>query len=289
MDILCLFFICAQNATLAIMLVTVDTGGTKTLIASFGHDGKIGESMKFPTPANQDEYVDLLRATLQRLYAHETVEAIVVALPGIIKNGVALWCNNLKWKNFDALGALTGVLGDTPVIIENDANLAGLSETRMLNPVPLSSLYVTISTGIGTGVIVNGHIDPGLRYSEGGRALVEFDGLVREWESFASGKAIYTTYGKFARDITSIKVWKQIADRISRGFLAVIPIIQPDIIIIGGSMGTYYQKYGPQLEGILREKLPAHIVCPKFVQAKYPEEAVIYGCYYYALDYLSSK
>lgn len=283
------FFIPAQNDTLTNMLVTVDTGGTKTLIASFGHDGKIGETIKFPTPPNQDDYVQLLRETLQRQYSHQPVEAIVVALPGIVKDGIAVWCNNLKWKNFDAYSALAGVLGSTPVMIENDANLAGLSETRTLDPMPTSSLYVTISTGIGTGIITNGHIDPGLRYSEGGRALVEFDGMVREWESFASGKAIYATYGKYARDISSVKVWRQIADRISRGFLAVIPIIQPDIVIIGGSIGTYFDKYGPQLEALLREKLPPHIACPKFIQAKHPEEAVIYGCYYYALDFLAGK
>lgn len=269
------------------MLVTVDTGGTKTLIASFERNGDIGEMIKFPTPANQNDYVTLLRKTLQDTYSSTPVEAIVVALPGIVKNGVAIWCNNLGWKDFDAQSALAGVLGDTPVLIENDANLAGLSETRILEPTPVSSLYVTISTGIGTGVITNGVIDPGLRHSEGGRALIEFDGIIREWESFASGKAIHQTYGKYARDITNPRIWRQIADRISRGFLAVIPIIQPDIVIIGGSIGSYFNKYGEQLEALLQEKLPPHIVCPRFVQATHPEEAVIYGCYYYALDYLA--
>lgn len=271
------------------MLVVVDTGGTKTLIAQFDHDGSVGEMFKLPTPSDPDEYVKLLRKTLKEKYGGMKVEAIIIALPGIIKDGIALWCNNLRWENFNAASAFAGTLGNTPVYIENDANLAGLAETRFLPNTPTSSLYVTISTGIGTGVITNNKIDPGLRHSEGGRALVEFDGIVREWESFASGKAIYATYGKYARDITSERTWLQIADRISRGFLAVIPIIQPNIIIIGGSIGTYFDKYAAQLEGILQEKLPPFIPCPKIVQAKYPEEAVIYGCYYYAIDLLSSK
>jgi len=271
------------------MLVTVDTGGTKTLIAEFGQDGQIGETIKFPTPVDQAEYVTLLRKTLQKNYGDKPVEAVVVALPGIVKDGVAIWCNNLGWKNFDAHSALSGVLGKTPVLIENDANLAGLAETRILDPMPISSLYVTISTGIGTGIITNGHIDPGLRYSEGGRSLVEFEGQVREWESFASGKAIHATYNKFARDIHSDRIWEQIADRISRGFLALIPVIQPDIIIIGGSIGTYFDQYGDRLKEILQESLPPHIVCPRLIVAKHPEEAVIYGCYYYALDYLANR
>ena len=269
------------------MLVTVDTGGTKTLVTSFERDGTKGEVIKFATPEHVDDYVTLLRDTIQGQYGDQTVEAIVIALPGIVKDGVAIWCNNLHWKNFDARTALAGVLGDTPVFIENDANLAGLAETRILTPAPASSLYVTISTGIGTGIITNGQIDPGLRYSEGGRALVEFDGMVREWESFASGKAIYAAYGQYARDITSERSWQQIADRISRGFLAIIPFVQPDIIIIGGSIGTYFARYGNQLEALLTERLPAHIPCPRLQAAAHPEEAVIYGCYYHALDCLT--
>jgi len=267
------------------MLVAVDTGGTKTLVTSFDQEGIMEEIARFPTPSSQDEYVALLRSTLQQNFTGKKVETIVIGLPGIIKNGVALWCNNLHWKDFDAQSAFEGVLGNAPVIIENDANLAGLAETRALNSIPVSALYVTISTGIGTGIITNGHIDPGLRYSEGGRTLVEFDGVIREWESFASGKAIHETYGKYARDIHDERTWKHIADRISRGFLALLPTLQPDIIIIGGSIGTYFTNYNEQLIKILKEKLPAHIPCPKIQQAKHPEQAVVYGCYYYALDY----
>lgn len=271
------------------MLVTVDTGGTKTLVAAFSRDGTAGEQITFPTPKNQSEYVAQIRRTLQEQYSSQDVEAIVVALPGTIKGDVAVWCENLKWSNFNVVEALKGVLGDAPILVENDANLAGLAETRTLESLPESSLYVTISTGIGTGITTNGQIDPGLRHSEGGHALVEYDGIVRKWESFASGQAIYNTYGQYARDIHDPVTWNQIADRISRGFLAVVPIIQPDIIIIGGSIGTYFDRYAEQLTNILREKLPAHIPCPEFRQAKHPEQAVIYGCYYYALDSLTTE
>jgi len=271
------------------MLIAVDTGATKTLVASFGKDGVLGHQTKFPTPHNPQEYIKELRSVIQEHYKDKPVEAIVVAIPGVVNKGIAVWCGNLKWHNFDVASELAGVLGHTPVFIENDANLAGLGETRFLKTIPPQSLYVTISTGIGTGITTDGYINTALRNSEAGHALIEFDGVVREWESFASGKAIYETYGKFARDIKNKRIWDQIADRISRGFLAVIPILQPDVIIIGGSIGTYFEKYIDHLQGLLKEKLPTHIPCPKFVQAKYPELAVIYGCYYYALDNLADK
>ncbi len=271
------------------MIVTVDTGGTKTLIAQFGPDGQVGESIKFPTPKDQTEYVKMVRKTLHENFANHTVEAIVLGIPGIIKDGIALWCNQLEWKDFDVVAAFSGTLGAAPILVENDANLGGLGEARLLDPIPTSVLYVTISTGIGTGIITNGRIDPGLRLSEGGQMLVEFEGKVRQWESFASGQAILAAYGQYARDITDPAIWEGIADRISRGFLDVIPLAQPDVVIIGGSMGTHFAKYGTLLEKDLKAKLPPHIPCPRFVAAKHPEEAVIYGCYYYAVDYLAGR
>jgi predicted NBD/HSP70 family sugar kinase len=271
------------------MIIAVDTGGTKTLIAGYTETGQITTEFKFPTPPKTKDYVETLTTHLTALFSPDDVDMIVIALPGIVKDGIAVWCNNLKWKNFNVAEELKGVLGGAPIYVENDANLAGLAEARQQDPVPVSSLYVTISTGIGSGVITNGKIDPGLRHSEAGRSLVEFDGLVREWESFASGKAIYATYGKYARDIKSKRTWHAIADRISRGFLALIPTIQPDQIVIGGSIGTYFEKYHHDLAGILKEKLPDHIPLPKLLQAQHPEQAVIYGCYYYAIDLVTDS
>ena len=271
------------------MIVVIDTGGTKTLISSFGRNGRMGESIKFPTPSQPKEYVKVVKEVIRNTFDNGEVDVIVLALPGIVKDGVAVWCNSLGWSNFNAAKEFHDLLPGVPLLVENDANLAGLAETRALNPVPASSLYVTISTGIGSGICTDGFIDPGLRRSEAGRALVEFKGHVQSWEDFASGRAITKVYKKLARDITSKRSWRQISDRISRGFLAVIPIIQPDVIIIGGSVGTYFHKFGDTLEGILIDELPKHIPCPKIVRAQHPEQAVIYGCYYYGKDYLSRK
>jgi len=269
------------------MIVAVDTGGTKTLITLFSRDGIMGKTVKFPTPVDQTDYLHLVRKTLQEHYGGQRIDAVTIAMPGIVRDGVAIWCNNLHWKNFDVATALKGVLGKAPILVENDANLAGLAEARSMNPVPSSVLYVTVSTGIGTGIITNGLIDPGLRFSEGGRMLVEYKRKVREWESFASGKAILKDFKRFAKDIHDERSWNQIADRISRGFLVAIPLLQPDVIVIGGSIGTYFNQYSKKLKRILTEHLPPHIPCPKIVAAQHPEEAVIYGCYYYAIDTLS--
>lgn len=271
------------------MIIAIDTGGTKTLVASFNKKGVLTKQTKFPTPHDKKEYITELKKVLLDNYSYKNIDAIVIAIPGVIKDGVVKWCGNLPWVNFNVKKSLTGVLGDAPVYIENDAKLAGLGETRFLKKVPPQSLYVTVSTGIGSGIITNGRINPALRNSESGHALIEYDGVVQEWERFASGQAIYKTYKKYASEIHSKRVWNKIADRISRGFLAVIPILQPDVIIIGGSIGTYFKQYGDQLKKILEEKLPKNIDRPKIIQAKYPELAVIYGCYFYAIDEIADR
>lgn len=268
------------------MLVTVDTGGTKTLVAGFSKHGVPSGQVKFPTPKTPIEYVKQLTDVLIEEFGAQTVDGLVIALPGIVKDNIALSCHNLGWKNFDAAKAFKGVLGNAPILVENDANLAGLAEARRLQPIPRFVLYITIGTGIGTGAITNGRIDPILRYSEGGLSVIEFEGVERLWESFASGKAILNTYHKHASEIISKRTWNQIADRISRGFLALIPVLQPDLIVIGGSIGTYFDQYNLRLVDILKEKLPSHIPVPKIIRAKHTEQAVIYGGYYYALDNL---
>lgn len=269
------------------MIVAVDTGGTKTLITLFTNKGIAGDMIRFPTPPKKEDYIQLLKKTLTSNYGGQKIDAIVVALPATIENNIAMWFGNLDWRNLDITKELKGILGSAPVYVENDANLAGLAETRSRNPMPISSLYVTVSTGIGTGYTTNGKIDPGLRRSEGGQMPVEFKSKIQSWESIASGKTIYNTYGKYARDIDDKATWDEIADRISRGFLVAIPMLQPEVIILGGSIGTYYSQYSKQLKSILVKKLPDNIPCPPILQAKHPEEAVIYGCYYYAVDALN--
>ena len=273
------------------MLITVDTGGTKTLVTAFTRQGKPGKDFRFPTPKNEDDYIGLLGELLYEEFITKgrKVDGVVIAVPGMVKNNKAHYCPNLGWRSFDIAARLQPLFDKhTPIWIENDANLAALSETLRLKKQPRNSLYVTISTGIGTGIVAEGKIDHNMALSEGGHMLIEYDGRLREWESFASGRAIHKTYGKYARDITNSHIWKQIADKISRGFLVIIPMIMPDVIIIGGSIGTYYSRYRDPLKKLIADQLPRHIPMPTFYQAKYPEEAVIYGCYYYGIQQFTS-
>jgi predicted NBD/HSP70 family sugar kinase len=267
------------------MLITVDTGGTKTLVAAFAHNGTPIKQVKFATPRGEEAYISRLLGVLREQYDMADIDGVVIAVPGMVRDNEAIWCTNLGWEGFDVAGAISTAI-DRPVWLENDANLAGLAEARALEKMPDFALYITISTGIGTGIIIDGQISKPLGMSEAGHMVIEYDGKMQPWEDFASGSAIKNTYGAYARDIHDPKIWHQVADKMTRGFLALIPLLQPDVIIIGGSIGTYFDQYGATLQKQLRKGLPAHIALPSIQQALHPEEAVIYGCYYYGTAHL---
>jgi predicted NBD/HSP70 family sugar kinase len=176
------------------MIVAVDTGGTKTLVAVFNTDGEIVRDQKFPTPTDINDYLTQLKATIDELIAADTITCLSVALPGTIVDGKMIWAGNLGWHDTDIRSLLSSHY-DCPIVVENDANLAGLAEARALKDIPRVCLYVTVSTGIGTGIITNGQIDPNFSTSESGQIMLEHDGTLERWESFASGKAIMEKYG----------------------------------------------------------------------------------------------
>lgn len=270
------------------MLVAVDTGGTKTLVATFNRRGQIVMQQRFPTPRDTAAYIEQLKLTIRELTGGEAIDAIGLAIPGIIKNDIAVWCPNLGWKDFPVRSELKRFFR-CPIYVDNDANLAGLAEARSLGRQVPICIYLTVSTGIGMGLVINGSLQRELAITEPGHMLLEYDGKLRKWESFASGRAIKDTYDAFARDIHSKRIWSQIADKISRGMLTIIPTLNPDVIVIGGSIGTYFDRYGEVLSRHLRKHLDPHIPLPEIRQALHPEEAVIYGCYYYATSRPTAK
>ncbi len=269
------------------MILAVDTGGTKTLVAAYSASGDKQIISKFPTPLDTRDYIEQLTQTI--LASKVTpLDCMVVAVPGLIDaHSIISICPNLGWRNFDLLSALKQGFPDTQIILENDANLAGLGEVRSQKLTTGTHIYITISTGIGSGIIIDGRIHPAVRRSEAGHMLLEYEGKLQDWEHFASGRAIADSYKKMAHDITDPHDWAAIVTRIEKGFLALIPLLQPDSIIIGGSVGTYYDRYMPLLIDTLKQKLPEVVPIPEFHQAIHPEEAVIYGCYYHGIDTLT--
>lgn len=261
------------------MITAIDVGATKTLVAQFSSDQHPVHEIRFATPTNQEEFLRLLLENMQNL---NDISIISAGVPGIVsESGVILGCSNLPWKNFDLKSALIQHF-NVPVLIENDADMAALAEVNALPQIPDLGMYLTISTGIGGGVIVDGKLLKAFRRVEPGRILLEQDGQFLTWEQFASGKAFKEHFGKLAKDLTDQKDWQFIAEKLCVGLCAVIPIMQPRVIIFGGSVGQHFDKFEHLLTEKLHKKFPDYISVPKLLKAKHPTEAVLYGCFHFA-------
>ncbi|HEY9713922.1 MAG TPA: ROK family protein, partial [Chroococcales cyanobacterium] len=177
----------------------VDIGGTKTFVAALDDAGVITEKVRFPTPRAYAEFVSKLKETAAALQT-KNFRAGCAAVPGSIdrQRGIARRLGNLPWRDVPLQEDAEHIFA-CPILLEHDAALGGLSEAMLL-PKDTKVLYITISTGIGTGFIDHQHIIPDLADSEGGQMLLEYHGKPTKWEDFASGRAIAARFGKQAVD-----------------------------------------------------------------------------------------
>lgn len=260
------------------MYVGVDIGGTKTLVGVLDDDGVIIERIRFATPKDYDQFTEELKTVAAGL-EHKEFRAGSIAVPGRIdrEHGVVRYLGNLPWHD-EPLQADAEKIFSCPIILEHDSVLGGLSESMLL-PEDKRVLYVTISTGIGTGLIDHRTIVPELADGEGGQMLLEYHGKRVKWESFASGHAIVERFGKKAADIDDAASWQRIARDLAQGFIELIAITQPDIIIIGGSVGGYFDRFKEYLVREVSQYQNPLVPLPVFQEAARPDDAVLYGCY----------
>jgi glucokinase len=262
------------------MYLAIDVGGTKTLLAVFNREGKIVHEHKFPTNKSYERFLADLEAAIETELKKYKITYCCCAMPGKIDRtrGVVQHLGNLKWENVPIKDDLHNVLG-IPVLVENDANLAGLYEALLVHSKYKKVLYLTISTGIGDGIIIDGKIDPNFADSEPGHMVMKHDGKMEKWQDFASGRTLVQHYNKKAKDLNDAGAWEQFAKNVAQGLDELIAVLQPQIVLIGGSLGTYFHKYGDLLVKELTKYQNAMVDIPPIVQAKRPQEAVVYGCY----------
>lgn len=261
------------------MYVGIDIGGTKTLVASLSNDGVITESIKFATPLDYDEFQIELAHTVAKL-ATKDFRAGCIATPGSInrQRGIAENFGNLPWHHVPLQRDVERIT-HCPMLLENDANLAGLSEAMLLKDKHAKVLYVTVSTGIGTGFIANQKIDPSMADSEGGQMMLQRGDKIVKWESFASGKAITSRYGKHASEISDPAIWQAIAADLAVGLIDLFAVTQPDVVVVGGGVGHYLERFHDFLVAELKKYETPLVPVPPIIGAQRPDEAVIYGCY----------
>jgi predicted NBD/HSP70 family sugar kinase len=263
------------------MYLAVDIGGTKTLLACFDKSGKVTEQVKFPTPHDYGAFLADLQHSIDKLAVKDFQKA-AVAVPAKLDRdrGIAIAFGNLDWEYIPIEADIERIV-NCPVLIENDAKLAGLSEALLVKDEFNKVLYVTISTGIGGALIIDGIIDPRFADMEVGQILLEHQGKLRDWEDFASGRAIQKKYSKRVSDIPDEdeQAWYGIARNIAIGLIDLMATLTPEVVILGGGVGAHLDKFKDRLVEELKIYENPMFTIPPIRQAVRSEEAVIYGCY----------
>ena len=144
-------------------ILGIDIGGTKTRISLLA-DGQIEDIFLGPTEQDPNLELEMLVRELKRNNIADYCKGIGIACPAPLdcKNGIILSPPNLKqWKNFHLKDELEKRF-NIPVKIENDGNAGALGETLHGAGNGCSNIfYFTISTGIGSGIIINKKIYSG--------------------------------------------------------------------------------------------------------------------------------
>jgi predicted NBD/HSP70 family sugar kinase len=274
--------------TVKYMFLAIDVGGTKTLTALFTENGDIVAKNKIPTDKEYAKFLNDLKELIDTNYKEHTIQYCCCAVPGTIdlEHGIALALGNEIWRDVPISSDISNLLPGTPVLIHNDAKLAGLSEAALVGGEYKKVLYLTISTGIGGGVISNGKIDADFENFEPGQMVFETDGQNQQWEHFASGRALKAHYGKQASEIDDPEIWREYAKVLTAGFENLLATVRPDVVIVGGGVGAHFEKFQPYLEENLNSINNPLVPTVPILKAKRPEEAVIYGCYEFIKQHL---
>jgi glucokinase len=150
------------SATQAAQLaIGIDIGGTKIAGGLVDRSGRVLAELEEPTPPRSGAVViaTILLELVGRLREGHDVSAIGVGAAGIARwpDGRMLWAPNNAYRDWairDELERETGL----PTVVDNDANVAGFAEARLGERSYQDMLFVTIGTGVGAGLVLDGEI-----------------------------------------------------------------------------------------------------------------------------------
>jgi fructokinase len=167
--------------------------------------------------------------------------------PVDLARGVITTTPKPGWAHTEVAGELGRRLG-VPVAFDTDVNAAALGEHRWGAAQGLDTFaYVTVGTGIGGGVLVDGVPVHGLQHPELGHVRIPHDrdedpfpGLCPFhgdcWEGLAAGPALEARWGRRAHELEDDAPWALEARYLALGLLALTAVVSPQRIVLGGGV-----------------------------------------------------
>jgi fructokinase len=249
---------------MTIRLGGIEAGGTKWVCSTADEHGNVGEIETFPTTEPEE--------TIGRAIAFFTSRGPIRALgigsfgPVDVRRGSPTWGQIMTtpkpgWAHTDIASPLRAALS-APVVIDTDVNAAALGELTSGAAAGLRQFcYLTVGTGIGGGIVVDGRLVHGALHPEIGHMRIPHD-IRRDpfigvcpyhfdcLEGLASGTAMRTRWGRAAEDITDHEAWDLEAEYLAVALSNLTFVLSPERLVVGGGVTKH-----PGLLALVRRRL----------------------------------
>jgi predicted NBD/HSP70 family sugar kinase len=272
------------------VIIGVDIRPTQITVALADANGKFSSQEVMPTPADPKVAIDALIASIRRIAdacGRKKIEGVGITLPGRFNPSAdrLVFAPNLKWGDVDIRNPIAKGTG-LEVELENAANACVLAAVWFDRMEECRNLVVvTVSEGIGTGILANGQLVRGLSGMAGEFGHVPVDpkgplcgcGSRGCWEVFASNRAALRYYlesGARAVDLTfvdllsradrgdarAVKAIETMAHYLGRGMRLIVAGLSPERIVVVGDLTRSWHRFGPVIESeVLAQVLPGGV------------------------------
>ena len=250
----------------------LEAGGTKMVCAIGDEAGNVVKRLVIPTGTPGQTMPAMLR-----FYEEEGIDSLGIACFGPLDLNVnsptyghITSTPKQDWANYDIVGKFKKTL-HCPVGFDTDVNGAVLGEVCFGAAKGCdTAIYITIGTGVGVGVYVNGGLLHGLIHPEAGHILLtrqagdEYKGHcpyhANCLEGLASGPALAQRFGRPAAELADCReVWELESDYIAQAVANYVLMFSPQKVILGG--GVMHQiRLLPMIRGKVRKLLNGYLV-----------------------------
>jgi glucokinase len=282
------------------MIIGIDLGGSKIAGVLTTHTGKILMETKIPTEASQGKkhVFNNIKKTIQVLTHSEKskIEAIGIGAPGpiIYEKGIVVEAPNLPgWKKVP-LKQIFEKEYKVPILVENDANCAALAEARFgAGKFAKNFIYITVSTGIGGGIIIDRKIYHGAIGCAGeiGHMKIDLNGpkcgcgkhgcieaISRQIRKKTGMNSMALELAAKHGNKTAINAINELAFYLGVGISNLVNILNPELVVIGGGLSNMKNLLFVPLRKEFKKQvlaLPGRSV--KIVRAKLGTQAGVLG------------
>ncbi len=290
--------------------VAIDLGGTQIRAAIIDQAGSILRRAARPTPAQDgpEAVVRDMAACCVEIMGGVPADGfagIGVCSPGPIDTikGVTLGLPNFKGFDVVPLRDMLRTALGRDVVLENDAIAAAMGEWRFGAGLGCQDVvYITVSTGIGGGVIASGQVLRGRKGMAGhfGHLTLVPDGLQCNcgnkgcWEMYACGPAFQkraeTASGRtFAADAASVFAAARAGDGVASmlvreearflgiGIVSLLHLFSPERVILGGGLSHHFDLLKPGIDDIVQTRAMKAFRDVDIVQAEYVGNSGLLG------------